>query len=685
MVSLLGLLNHKPVETTLISAFLKNNSASCDFSAVKTLFLKSSSKINIIFSANDKESLNKTLDDFSLELDNLIKSDKKNDKIAAVLDFYKNSSQNYLSEKNKILIKQKNYKKLKQDSLELLYNPLGIYILEPDKDPYLLLTDFILENKKIRKDVVEYNNKFYSILNFEVNTEDVKKIINLKNSILNENPEVEIYLSGTPVHSYIISRKSKIEINVFCAISTLALILLCLYFFKSIKILFPIGFSILFGFLSGYGFCNLFFNSIHVLTFVFSTTLIGVGLDYSLHYFADGNNANFKKSLTCSITTTVLAFLLLFLSSVEILKQITVFTSFGLFGTYLFVLFILPLFNFKCGFRPLGTFKINKIAKYSIFLITTIVIIFGLFKINFNDNLKNLYQPKGDLLKAEKINSEVFNTNPEFIFVKGNSISEILAREDEITKILDNKKIDYISLNKFNLSDNKQKENYDLISKLYKNDLNNNSFLDKKTIETLKNKPYKSADVENFPLNDDFMVDKNTSFIFLFNSEKDLQNQPFKTIKIQNELNNLIKIARLNCLKVLPIVFFAIFIFLFINFKLKSAKIIAPSLISTLFTIGLLSIFGQSINLFHILALFLVIGFSLDYSIFRAKGGKNSSSAVLISASSSAFSFMLLSFTSFKLISSLGVVLFFGILTSYIFSLLLIDEADKKDEARENI
>ena len=45
---------------------------------------------------------------------------------------------------------------------------------------------------------------------------------------------------------------------------------------------------------------------------------------------------------------------------------------------------------------------------------------------------------------------------------------------------------------------------------------------------------------------------------------------------------------------------------------------------------------------------------------------------VLMSAASTAFSFLLLSFTSFKLISSLGLTLFIGITASYILSLFMI-------------
>ena len=120
-----------------------------------------------------------------------------------------------------------------------------------------------------------------------------------------------------------------------------------------------------------------------------------------------------------------------------------------------------------------------------------------------------------------------------------------------------------------------------------------------------------------------------------------------------------------------------IFVFLYILlskiYDYKSGfKIILPSLISVLLVFGFLGFFNCSINLFHILAIFLIVGFGLDYSVFRFSGIKDAEDAVFMSCLTTVFSFALLSFAGFKLISSLGTVLALGLLSSYIFSLKLI-------------
>ena len=110
-------------------------------------------------------------------------------------------------------------------------------------------------------------------------------------------------------------------------------------------------------------------------------------------------------------------------------------------------------------------------------------------------------------------------------------------------------------------------------------------------------------------------------------------------------------------MKLLPLVFGMLFILLSCIYGLKKAL---------------------KISLSPILGLFLILGFSLDYSIFRLNGEEKSKNAVFISFVSTAVSFLLLSFTSFKLISSLGLTIFIGVTVSYISSLFMIKSEHEK-------
>lgn len=646
LIFILAFFAAKTPEVNLERAFLDKNS-----NLVKLTNL-SSNYLTVIFEAENKEDLDEIQTGFK----------KENLNYREITDIYKNYPENFLSDEIKNLIIEKNYKKLDEIALNQLYSPFSLILAPINFDPYLLSTNYLL-SKNLDETIKEKNGKFYSKENFKI--KDKKQIENFL-KLQKENEKGKIYLAGAPIHSYLTSEKSSFEINLICIISTIALILLFKFYFKNIKILIPVILSILFGFLFGFSISTLIFKKLHILTFVFSTTLIGISLDYSLHSFLVGDEKNFIKNLTVSMLTTVFAFLILLFSNMEILKQIAVFTSFGLIGVYLFV--VVFLYG-KLNLTPKKTFEIeNKKVKVVLSIFVLLVLILGGIKIKFNDDIKNLYKPTKKLELAEKINSKVFNSKqPNFILVEGKNLDEILQKEEKLN--IKNS----ISISNFIQSTKKQKENQKLVQNLYKNNLDSYAtFLSKSEIQKLKNKEFKIYDVENFPLKKDFMLDNSTSFIMT--SEK-INGSINPTVEITKKMTEL----RKEILFLTPVLYLALFLFLTVSFGIKKGvKIIAPPLIGVLFSICFLGLFNVEINLFHILSLILITGFSLDYSIFRANSGDGSKCAVFVSFLSTAFSFLLLSTTSFKLISSIGLTLFLGVTVSYLLSLFMVKSNNEK-------
>lgn len=689
--AILAILRFKPVETRLLQGFVNANEVR------NQQFLKlsnfSSANINVIFEGQDYDELSlvkdKFVENFNFENIEFVDSD-----FSKIMDVYKSNPTNFLSLKTRGFLENKDYKTIAAQGLERLYNPMGIYFQVPDKDPYLLLTDFVLslQNSNFtNRDVVEYDGKLYSLQQLELKKDsanEIKELLELQKRI-NIEQGGKIYLTGTQIHSSSTSAKSALEINLICLISTIALILLCKLYFKSLKILIPIALSIIFGMFFGYLATSAILGNVHILTFVFSTTLIGISLDYSLHYFMARGQDDFLKNLTSSMLTTVLTFLLLLFSGVEILKQIAIFTSFGLLGVYSVVTLFFPLFK---GFDVLKqtSAKLPDLAKYKMIIlpIVVLVIIFGGCKISFNDDIRNLYTPSKTLLKAEVLYKKVFDM-PEvsFLVVEGENYDEILEKEELIAKDLEAQSVEYYSFSKIFPSIKTQRENNELVKNLYISNLDDyGKFLSDEQRKNLKQSVQKFSPVdfknEASEVVNKFFLDENTSFMVLMGGKniESVENENVNLINISKNINQKMQFSRELCLKILPIMFCGLFIVLVCIFRLKKAiKIILAPVLGTCFAVAVLSILGQELNMFNILAMFLIVGFSVDYSIFRASGDKNSKDAVLISFISTAMSFLLLSFTSFKLISSLGVVLFLGIATSYILSLVLISEAEETD------
>ena len=666
-------------ETNILRAVFSN---SMEDETIVQLSSRYSSKINVLIEADNPE----TASEKALEFYNAVDKNSfeiTDFNISQILEKYKTYSKNLLSLQTALKLEKHKYNEVTGEAFARLYDPMGFMLMPLDEDPFMLFTDYVKSFGEGNPDEFIFNDKYYKIISLEVKNDTalspellngkVKKLTEIQSNI--SDSSAKIYLTGAPVHSFYASSKSMMEINIICILSSLFVILLCYFYFKSLKLLLPIGISLGLGMLSGYIAASIIFKSIHVLTFVFSTTLIGICVDYSLHYFIEKDLSKILKSLTVSMITTVSAFGILFFSGVELLKQISIFTMTGLFSVYLIVVLFYPLLKFEYSPRRLN-FSLSANTKKIIAFIVIFVSFAGIFFLKFNDDIRNMYVPSKTLLSAEKLFADVTGSNKKvsFAVIQGRNIEEMLAKEEQIARCLSD--IKFQALSKFIPSEKQQKKNFELRKALYKNSLKTYAaFLTTKQINNLLNEkdlPGFLKFEKNSPFSD-FLIGENTSVMVLYNFDNPeiITQNGGRYVDVQKDISEKIKDCRIACVKMLAPVFILLFLLLSIIYNPRTAgKILTPSILASAFSIGLLSITGQPVNLFHILAIFLIIGFGLDYSVFRAGGVKYSSDAVLLSCATSVFSFLLLAFTSFKLISSLGFILSAGLTVSYITSLL---------------
>ncbi len=714
-LSIFVFFNKKPLETNILKAVLTNNH---NDSILVELSKRQSNRLNVIFEGPDYESVESAFETFDEKIDkNLFSADNTN--VSEMINTYKRYHNGLLSSNSAKLIKAKQYETIKQQSYERLYNPLGLNLLPLDRDPFLLLTDYLLSlGNERNSQETEKDNKYYKILQFNIKKElalsptllnqQMKNLIELKDSISLENPQIKIYLSGAPVHTYNASSKSMTETNLICILSSLFIILLCKFYFNSFKILIPIASSLSLAMYTGYLAVSVFFDSIHILTFVFASTLIGICVDYCLHYFAHNKQlSTILPSLTQSLLTTVCAFFVLLLSNIELLKQISVYTITGLVTVYLTVVLFYPLLCKKIELPEMKNIKLplpeKKYRRWVIGLMMLIALS-GFFNIKFNDDIKDMYIPPKSLAESEKLYAELthkdFNIN--FIIVNAVDIQKLLEKEEKISECLDNNNIEYYSLSRFVPSIKRQKENYNLIKQLYNASLKSYAapFLQPESINNLlkikEPKGFLTPDNTGMPVLKDFLYNEKNS-VMIVNADTNVISQSLasldKTTKadlsvvnLKNDISQKVGNCRKICMALfIPAIVFLYVILVLIYKPLNALKIVLPPFLGAVFAIGIIGITGTGLNLFHILALFLIIGFTMDYSIFRFNGSSssNSGSAVLISCATSVFSFFLLSITSFKLISSLGFILWVGLLSSYILSVLLISKPTGEQTLRQ--
>ncbi len=682
----------KPVETNILRAILTHSEHD---DLLVSLSGKYASRINVTFESDDADLIEETKDSFLKEID---KSKFEMNDYSWILDEYKKYPNNFLTYNSAKLLQDKKYEILERQSMERLYSPLGISLLPVNEDPFVLFSEYILSLKSSgygEAELIEFNDKYY-----EYATLDFKKDISGKTDLLNaemskivklqkklSNDEIKIYVTGAPIHSYYASSKSIFDINLICAVSTIFIMSICYYYFRSVKILVPIMVSILFGILCGYCVTSLLFPAIHILTFVFSTTLIGISIDYSLHFFVEKDLKKILKALTVSLFTTAGAFLALLFANIGLLKQITVFTAFGLIGAYLLVVLFFPLLNSGMNYPErsiMPQFNFSKKTKVIVTACFLLICIFGVTKVKFSDDIREMYVPSKKLLQAEKLFKDISGqpTNVSFLTVTSSDFQLLMQKEEEIAQKLSEHNFQYLSLSRFIPSINMQQQNQKLVKELYNTKLTSYAtFLTPKEKDNLIKSDEKilTYNKEKYPCFEDFMINKNTSLMVLYDVQSPEIFAGIKDVKYFNPVKDIsveMKKCRQNCMKLILPLFIALLAILAIIYKPKNAvKIAIPSILGMMFSFAVLGFMHQPLNIFHILSAFLIVGFSLNYAVFRSSGIQKSRDAVLISCITSVLSFFLLSLTSFKLISSLGFVVFVGLTVSYLFSLLLI--ADK--------
>ncbi|MDR2842045.1 MAG: hypothetical protein LBV52_02465 [Spirochaetaceae bacterium] len=415
------------------------------------------------------------------------------------------------------------------NALSQFFSPFTFYM--PDKiasDPFMLantemtalLSSGLLSSGSMSPHdgvlACNYEGLWFVLLRGTISSSDIadgnKKKLNaapLIYALCNQikTTETEFIFSGVPFHSYESSTSAQKEISLISSISMALIIILFIVVFRSIA---PALFSASAVFLSliiALASTLLIFREIHILTFVFGTTLIGACVDYSIHYFvhsrAEVGSAVINKiwrGLAISFLSTEVCFALLLFAPFMLLRQFAVFSMAGLLSSFLTVVCVFPHLKHRvqnnmtqntiqdttmievfdndsktkpaqCGQRLI---KFNSAYPILIIIILCSVLLSVNHKnIRIDNNIANLYSPKGKLLADEKKVALAMNTGASscYFIVSANSAEELLVNEENFCRLL-NKEIEngtlknYMATSILKPSIQAQNQSYEAASRL---------------------------------------------------------------------------------------------------------------------------------------------------------------------------------------------------------------------------
>ncbi len=103
----------------------------------------------------------------------------------------------------------------------------------------------------------------------------------------------------------------------------------------------------------------------------------------------------------------------------------------------------------------------------------------------------------------------------------------------------------------------------------------------------------------------------------------------------------------------------------------RALRVGFPTFGALLFSLGFLGLSGAGLNLFHVVAVTLLLGVSVDYGVFFAEKGRRAPAtmfAVILCSLSTLLSFGMLALCRTPLLRSFGMTLFIGVVAALVLS-----------------
>lgn len=489
--------------------------------------------------------------------------------------------------------------------------------------------------------------------------------------------ELRIDYFGNAVVALGNANRIKNDIIITVSIAVILLLVFITIFFRSKRTFAIVFLPVVFGALVSLAVIGIVKGEISAISLGIGAVLLGICVDFSLHIYSHfrehGSVVLVLKNLTTPIIlsslTTASAFLSLYFVNSEALNDLGLFAAISIISAAIFSLVVLPHLLGKTNSNNNKQTIIDRIADYRFsknkylkltVIIITLVLFFFTKNVSFDaDMMKNNYMSEELLETEERINS-ITSVSKKTIYIvsTGSSIEEAINNNTltaaTINKLKNENIIDGAAvLNNVIPSKIEQlkaidrwntywKTKYDSVE-IWINEASSktgfkqgafSSFLDfviddHKPVEVGNTGIINELFFENFIINTDSLsavinvlkVDNTAGDINrVYEAFDNLENvwiidkriitSEFVTI-LQNNLNMLVVVS-------LSLVFL-ILLLAYGRIELTIITMI-PIVISWIWTVGIMGVFGIDFNIFNVIILTFIFGLGIDYSIFIMRG-----------------------------------------------------------------
>nr|WP_244149105.1 hypothetical protein [Rodentibacter mrazii] len=611
-----------------------------------------------------------------------------------------------------------------QDYAEQIVNPFDKGNLLPLEQDWLGFGRFVFSTSAIAMQWNADNGMLYTeqsgitwvLLRGELAqaTDAVKPTYSLldmvnKNRILAEAKQAKFLVSGAALFAADAKQKAETESGVMSVSGISLTLILLLFVFRTWRIVW-LFLPILVGMLSGVCAVILSFGQVHILTIVIGTSLVGVLIDFPLHWLASSLFAanwqakqamhSLRFTFLISLLITLVGYALLGFTHLPILKQTALFSMVALIGAILTTMFILPnLFrHWQIASPSTLLLKVRSILdrffNRAFHKITVLILVLfsaaGIYQTQWQDDIRQWIALPDEMLKETQQIARLagVNLSSQYLLVTASDDEQLLQKESVLTEQLFQQGIAFQSLSQWIISKAQQQawaeklgqlspESYAVMERIGvpigEIQLAIRHLKTAKTVsldEALKTQIGQGW--QGFYLGG--LEDNRVASLVRVNLQTGQSAEQFangKDIFWQDKrahLNAAFERTRDQAawLKLFSFVLAGILLWRFWGVK-RGVMMLLPPLLAVLMTIAVFGWFGFPIGLFSLFGLLLVSAIGVDYTAYMQTAQEplsNKRIAILLATLTTLISFMLLGVSSTPAVAMFGLSVSIGVLFS---------------------
>jgi predicted exporter len=549
--------------------------------------------------------------------------------------------------------------------------------------------------------------------------------------------KLDVVISGAMPHAAAARERATDELSTFGTIETVLVMALLIAIFSALRPLALGAVTMSLAFVAGLCATHFMFGTVHVLALVFGSSLIGGVIDYSIHFYADRFRGDpdwtpaaavdhVGGAILLGLCTTLLGYVVLLLVPFPGLRQIALFCVAGL-ATGCFtvlcaypVLYKVPKRSAAWGprmgewlaqrFKP-GQWTAPRVAIALALLLSALL---GLQRIVLQDDVRALQSSPPELIAAERRAAALLQSGIEsrYFLVQGVTAQAVLQAEALLTQRLDALQADgklqaYTAVTRAMPPLTQQQAAHEVLKQQVLSEQGASpsllrqlgfspadiavriaAFADSQPLlpeewrSSAASRPYRDLWLGQLPAASKEPTAGQYASIVSLAGVRDVpalrevaqQVSGVHLVDRVQSVTDVLRSYRQAMSWLLAVVYVAAMVMLSFQYGWREAPLLLlPSALASGVTLGLFGWFGVPVNLFTLLALWLVLGLGVDYGIFLRHGRTALPTAVLsvsLSAITTLLAFGMLAFSATPFIRSIGLTLLFAISLSWLFAML---------------